>query len=155
MNHIDAQLRFDSENRANVHLLLARTTEVDNWIAERHYLKSTPAGARLRFWVLVEGKRVGAMMWGRPVARNLDQDRLLELTRMYFIDDTPRFIESRGLGMARSYIRKHLPEVKGLLAYSSTGEGHEGTVYEADGWFCVGMSGGAHGKIGMAGQTGI
>lgn len=89
-------------------------------------------------------------MWGRPVARGLDQARLLELTRMYFIDDTPPFIESRALGMARSYIRKHLPDVKGVLAYSSTGEGHEGTVYEADGWFSVGHSG----KVGWDSRPG-
>lgn len=33
------------------------------------------------------------------------------------------------------YIRKHLPRVKGLITYASTGEHHEGTVYVADGWF--------------------
>jgi len=135
-----AQLRFDAERKANVQLLVVHTTEVDKWIAEHHYLKSTPCGARLRFWVLVDGKRVGAMMWGRPTARNLDQWKLLELTRMYFIDDTPPFIESRALSMARKYIRKHMPEIKGLIAYSSTGQGHEGTVYEADGWFQLGVT---------------
>jgi hypothetical protein len=80
------------------------------------------------------------MMWGRPVARDLDQERLLELTRMYLVDDTPPFIESRVLAMARGYIRKHTPDIKGVLAYSSTGEGHEGTVYEADGWFQLGRT---------------
>lgn len=29
---------------------------------------------------------------------------------------------------------------KGLVAYSSTGHGHEGTVYQADGWFEVSRS---------------
>ena len=79
-------------------------------------------------------------MWGRPTARTYDYSRILELTRMCMIDDTEPFAESRALGMARKYIRKHLPEVKGLISYSSTGEHHKGTIYQADGWFAVGQT---------------
>ena len=119
-------------------LSVVHSTELDRWIAERHYLHSTPAGAIVRKEFLSEdGCRLGAMMWGRPVAPQADQAQLLELTRMYFIEDTEHCIESRALAMARKYIRKHHPQVKGLLAYSSLGEGHKGTVYWADGWFVV------------------
>jgi len=79
-------------------------------------------------------------MWGRPTARTLDQHSLLELTRMYMIDDTEPNAESKALAMARKYIRKHMPHVKGLIAYSSIGAGHEGVIYRADGWFPVGMT---------------
>lgn len=122
-------------------LEVAHTKELDRWIAEHHYLGNTPAGARLRLWVLDQGgRRIGAMMWGRPVARNLDGEKLLELTRMYMVDDTEPNAESRALAMARKHIRKHLPQIVGLLAYSSTGKGHEGTIYAADGWFVTGRS---------------
>jgi len=122
-------------------LEVCRTVELDRWIAERHYLRSAPAGARLRLWVLDDdGNRIGAMMWGRPTARNLDQRSLLELTRMFLIDGTEPFAESRALAMARKHIRKHMPEIKGLIAYSSEGAGHEGTIYRADGWFAVGQT---------------
>jgi hypothetical protein len=117
------------------------TTEIDKWIRERHYLGTTPAGARLRLWVLDEkGNKIGAMMWGRPSARKLDQKKLLELTRMVMIDNTDPFSESRALKLARKYIRKHLPEIKGLIAYSSTGQEHEGTIYMADNWFELGRT---------------
>ncbi|MBA9088852.1 hypothetical protein FHR92_005399 [Fontibacillus solani] len=117
------------------------STELDRWVSERHYLQSSPAGARLRLWIIdSNGDRIGAMMWGRPTARSLDSVNLLELTRMYLIDDTEPFAESKALSMARKYIRKHYPQIKGLLAYSSTGEGHAGTVYLADGWFPFGYT---------------
>lgn len=117
------------------------STELDQWIIDRHYLRSSPAGARLRLWVLDErGKRIGAMMWGRPTARSLDSNNLLELTRMHLIDETEPFAESKALSLARKYIRKHYPTIKGLLVYSSTGEGHTGTVYLADGWFPFGRT---------------
>jgi hypothetical protein len=116
-------------------LNVLHTEELDRWIAERHYLKSVPAGAVIRLEFTDSGKRVGAMMWGRPTSRNVDQTHTLELTRMFFIDDTERFAESRALSMARKHIRKHLPHIRGLIAYCSTDAGHKGTVYEADGWF--------------------
>ncbi|MNM64185.1 hypothetical protein D3C81_755730 [compost metagenome] len=122
-------------------LEVERSTDLDRGIADRHYLQSVPAGAKLRLWVLDDqGKRIGAMMWGRPTARSLDRERLLELTRMCMIDETDAYVESRALSLARKHIRKHLPQIKGLLAYSSTGEGHKGTVYLADGWFPFGLT---------------
>ena len=116
------------------------TKELDAWIAERHYLGMTPAGAVLRLEFTENGRRIGAMMWGRPTSPKLDQKSILELTRMVFINDTERFIESRALAMARKHIRKHYPQIKGLIAYSSTAEGHRGTIYEADGWFKISES---------------
>lgn len=122
-------------------LEICHSVELDKWIIERHYLHSAPAGAKLRLWIKDEsGNTIGAMMWGRPTARTYNQERILELTRMYMIDNTEPFAESKALAMTRKYIRKHLPQVKGLLAYSSTGEHHKGTIYEADGWFAVGTT---------------
>lgn len=117
------------------------TTEIDSWIKDRHYLKSTPAGAVLRLEFLDDaGRRIGAMMWGRPVSPKVDQKHILELTRMYFTDDTEHCAESKALSMARKHIRKHYPHIKGLIAYSSTAEKHQGIIYQADGWFKLGES---------------
>lgn len=125
----------------NLRLEVCHSKELDRWIIENHYLHSAPAGAKLRIWVLDDaGTKIGAMMWGRTTARTYDKDRILELTRMHMIDDTDPFVESKALGMARKLIRKQLPQVKGLIAYSSTGEKHKGTVYLADGWFAVGLT---------------
>lgn len=122
-------------------IVSTNSTDLDRWIAERHYLKSAPAGARLRLWVLDNGGNyIGAMMWGRPTARSLDQSELLELTRMYLIDETDHCAESQALALARKHIRKHLPTVKGLIAYASTGQEHDGTIYRADGWFALGLT---------------
>ena len=72
------------------------STEIDRWIKERHYLHSTPAGAVLRLEFLDDtGIRIGAMMWGRPVSRKINQKTILELTRMYFVDETEPFVESK------------------------------------------------------------
>lgn len=117
---------------------IVHSTEIDQWLAERHYMHSCPAGAVLRMEFLNDsGERIGAMLWGRNPSPKQDQKNQLCLTRMYFIDATEQFAESRALAMARKYIRKHCPRIKGVTAYSSVGAGHRGTVYMADGWFEV------------------
>lgn len=119
-------------------LNIVHSMELDEWVKSRHYLKSVPAGAVIRMEFLDDsGNRIGAMMWGRNPSPKQNQVSQLCLTRMFFVDDTEHFVESRALAMARKHIRKHYPQVKGLCAYSSTGQGHEGTVYQADGWFVV------------------
>lgn len=123
-------------------LNIVHSTEIDQWIKERHYLQSVPAGAVIRMEFIDDKtqKRVGAMMWGRPTARKINQTSILQLSRCYFIPDTEPFIESRGLAMARKYIRKHYPQIKGLITYASTAEHHKGTIYIADNWFLIGES---------------
>lgn len=117
------------------------STELDRWIKERHYLHSTPAGAILRLEFLNDDRtRIGAMMWGRPISSKIDQSHILELTRMYFVEESPKNTESYALAMARRYIRRHYPHIRGLIAYSSTAEKHQGTIYQADGWFKISES---------------
>lgn len=121
-------------------LKISHSKRTDEWIKQRHYLHSVPAGAVIRMEFYESGEIIGAMMWGRNTSPKQDQKNMLCLTRMYFVDGTERFSESKGLGMARRYIRKHYPHIKGLVAYSSTGAGHEGIIYQADGWFEVSRS---------------
>ncbi len=122
---------------------ILHTTELDRWITEYHYLHTAPAGSVLRMELTDDaGNRIGAMLWGRNPSPKQDQRNVLCLTRMYCIEDTVPYTESRALSMARKYIRKHCPQIKGLVAYSSLGAGHEGTIYKADGWFEVSRSSG-------------
>lgn len=129
--------------KENMKINIVHSTELDRWIATYHYLHNTPAGAVLRMELLDDtGKRIGGMMWGRNTSPRQDQYNVLCLTRMYCVDDTDPYTESRALAMARKYIRKHCPQIKGLVAYSSVGAGHEGIIYKADGWFEVSRSSG-------------
>jgi len=135
------ELNVFDYSKKNIRLEISHSEDIDKWIAKHHYLGCTPAGARIRMiFKDREGTIVGAMLWGRPTSRKIDQEKILELTRMYFVNDTDRFIESHSLGLARKHIRKHYPKIKGLLAYSSKGENHEGTIYEADNWFKIGVT---------------
>lgn len=146
MNYVQTEIIDDiAFSRMGIRLEICHTTDIDQWIIERHYLHSVPAGARLRMaFKDKDGRLLGAMLWGRPTARELDQYGILELTRMVFEDDTARFVESHCLGLARKHIRKHMPDIKGLVTYTDKGMGHEGIACQADGWYQFGVSDSAH-----------
>jgi hypothetical protein len=112
----------------------SESREVAAWIKERHYLRRTPPGYVHALEFLYRGARVGAMLLGRPSSRAMDPAQILEVTRIYFTDDAPFNIESRSLAMMRKHVRTWLPGIKLLISYSDPSEGHQGKIYEADGW---------------------
>lgn len=107
---------------------------LEDWIAEHHYLGYCPIGSRLKLAVYHENRLVGGMLWGRPTSPYIDQKKTLELTRMYLLDECPRNSESYCIGQATRLIRRQLPEIDTLLAYSDPAQGHVGTIYKAAGW---------------------
>lgn len=133
---------------AQLHLRRAQPSEAiaqKHWIAERHYLESAPPGFVHVYEFTLGSELVGGAILGRPGARQYDPDRILEVTRFFFVDATPTHVESKGLAMMRKHIRIWIPKIRLLLAYSDPEQGHEGTIYEADGWAPLGLTDGAWG----------
>ncbi len=110
------------------------------WIAELHYLKSKPPGF-VHVLEFTEGRElIGAMIIGRPSTRAYDPGKILELNRVYFIQETAPNVESQGLAMMRKHVRVWLPGVRLLISYSDPSQGHKGSIYAADGWAPFGMT---------------
>jgi len=110
------------------------------FVEKFHYLGYTPLGAKANLGVFYGDRLVGVVMFGHPAARWEDQRHTLELFRMVLLDDCPRNSESRALGLACRWIRKHMPGIRRLIAYADPAKGHKGTVYMAAGWRYVGMT---------------
>lgn len=145
IQEINPQLSFNLKcltNNSQIRLVISHSMELDDWIAKRHYLGYCPPGAKLRAWIFMGNIPIGAIMLGRPSAHAYDNGTVLELTRFVFIDEIPHCIETRSLAMIRKYIRKHFPEIKGLISYSSPPNDHHGTIYKADNWSQLGETSG-------------
>jgi hypothetical protein len=123
----------------------SETREVLQWIKDHHYLRSTPPGFVFILEFLEGRERIGAMQVGRPTSRKIDAQRILELTRMYFVDQAPANTESAALAMLRRFVRRWFQGIRLLLAYSDPAQGHRGTIYEADGWAPFGRTAPSHG----------
>ena len=118
----------------------SETRELKDWIAANHYRQSCPPGF-VHLYEFTEGKEViGGMLLGRPSAKQYDPDKILQLHRVFFIDETAHCVESQGLSMMRRYVRVWIPQIRGLFSYSDPSVGHEGTIYEADMWCPLGLT---------------
>lgn len=111
----------------------AESREVAEWIRTHHYLDELPPAYRFALEVMNGRERIGAFLLGLP-PRGYDQTRWLALWRVYFIDATAPNVESQGLAMMRRFVRVWVPSTRMLVSYSDPEQGHEGVIYEADGW---------------------
>ena len=119
----------------------SETQATKQWVAANHYLQCAPPGFGFILEFYERGYLVGAHIWGRPQAvRMYNADKVLQLYRVFFCDETERCVESQALAMARKHIRIWIPQMRLVLSYSDPSVGHEGTIYEADGWCDLGLT---------------
>lgn len=118
----------------------SESVELKDWIAANHYLQSCPPGF-VQMLEFIEGKqRIGGMLIGRPAAKTYDANTILQVHRVWFVDETEHCVESKALAQMRKHIRVWLPQIRLLLSYSDPSAGHVGTIYKADGWAFLGMT---------------
>lgn len=106
-----------------------------HYVREWHStLPSSPAGMRVGFLVYAPNLTpVAVAMWGRPTARNEDQEETLELTRLAHSPDAPYNLGSWSLARMRKWIRQNMPEIKRIISYQDA-DVHDGAIYKADNW---------------------
>jgi len=110
------------------------SNKVDHIIRKNHYLRSVnDVITKHRYLITVPLRGVvGAAAWAKPVAREENQRDTLELHRFWTSDVLPQNSESYALG----YMMRDLDnyDYDKLITYSSTGQGHRGTIYKATNW---------------------
>ena len=92
-----------------------------------------------------KGKLIGVAVYGFPVGRqtvksitpNLENNEVLELTRLWLEDDAPKNSESYFLGKTFDWLRKNT-DIKVLISYSDPMQDHLGIIYQATNWLYQG-----------------
>lgn len=111
-------------------------------IKKLHYSGKVVSNSNLHFGVFLNGKLEGAMQLGSPMDKRksiaLVKDTLwsgmIELNRMAFSDNLPRFSESRAIGYVLRLIRKNYPQIKWVQSFSDATACGDGTIYRASGF---------------------
>ena len=109
---------------------------------EIHYSGKVVPNSKLHFGVFLNGKLEGVMQFGSPMDRRKSLalvggtkwNGMIELNRMAFSDDLPRFSESRALGYALRTIKKQYPHIKWVQSFSDATACGDGTIYRASGF---------------------
>jgi hypothetical protein len=116
--------------------------DADKLIKKYHYSHKVVNNSNLHFGVFYNDKCEGAMSFGSPtdkrkvigLVENTLWHEMLEINRMAFSDNLPRFSESRALSVAFRIIKKNYPQIKWILSFSDACQCGDGTIYRAAGF---------------------
>lgn len=113
-------------------------------VVENHYLHRRASA--MHCYGLFDGEEmIGCVVYGKPASHALckgvcgpeEAHRVIELTRLWIKDGTPKNTESFLIGNSL----RQLPKDKDIIvSYAEIGAGHVGTVYQATNWIYTGMS---------------
>lgn len=116
----------------------ARVPELRRFVVQHHYSKACPPGA---YWFSAwhGDDLVGVMLFRKPslpktgAAYECD----LELSRLVLLDEAGRCSESRFIGWALRWLRRHSNK-HAVISFADPLFGHVGTVYKASNWAYLG-----------------
>lgn len=122
---------------------ILNTTAID-MVIKYHYAHRKPANTKISYGLFLEDCLIGCIIYGNPFAiktrQSLFRDPnlfdILELNRLFVFDGTPKNTESYFIG--RTF--KLLPKPIALVSYADTGEGHNGSIYQATNWIYTGLT---------------
>ena len=118
--------------------------EATKMVVENHYLHRR-ASTMFAYGLFDGEKMLGCVIYGKPASPSLcvgvcgpeESSRVLELTRLWIADGTPKNTESYLIGRSL----RLLPEEKDIIvSYAEIDAGHIGIVYQATNWIYTGMS---------------
>ena len=108
--------------------------------AKHHYLADKDFMNIRSYGALYDGVILGSISFGLPNAKEMkglftkdNQSGVFEIVRLAFDDRCPKNSESRLIGISIKLIRK-AEQVKLIISYADTGQGHEGIIYKATGF---------------------
>jgi len=113
-------------------------------VTESHYLhRSCPCSFAFGLFCKDSGGLVGVIVYGTPSSAPLrsgvcgkdEAGNVIELTRLWVADGTPKNTESFFIGNTLPLIDKEI-----VVSFADPTAGHVGTVYQASNWIYTGLS---------------
>lgn len=118
--------------------------DANEMVVESHYLHRR-ASTMFAYGLFDGEEMIGCVIYGKPASPSLcvgvcgveESSKVLELTRLWIKDGTPKNTESYLIGRSL----RLLPKEKDIIvSYAEIGAGHIGIVYQATNWIYTGMS---------------
>lgn len=111
-------------------------------VAKFHYSGKSTQNSQLHFGVFLNDKLEGVLQFGPPIDRRkmlglVDGSKwgdMIELNRMAFGPNLPKFSESRALSICFKLIKKHYPQIKWVVSFADGCQCGDGTIYRASGF---------------------
>lgn len=127
-------------------------------VVKKHHYLHRSASAMFTFGLFDGMDLIGVAIYGKPASPSLcvgicgpdESERVIELTRLWIEDGTPKNTESYFIGQT---LRMLPPEFDIVVSYAEIGAGHSGIIYQATNWIYTGLSD-AHVEWRLDGESG-
>ena len=120
-------------------------TAVAQAVVKKHHYLRRSASSMFTFGLFEGMDLIGVAIYGKPASPSLcvgvcgpdESERVVELTRLWIEDATPKNTESFFIAQTL----KLLPdEYDIVVSYAEIGAGHSGIIYQATNWLYTGLS---------------
>lgn len=119
------------------------------YIIEHHYSHGCHNGPSPCYGLFEGDNLIGVLMFATPCSENVrasvfgpeHKDWVTELHRLHILDVTPKNAESWFISRCLKLLKKDKPNIKAVLSFADSTEGHEGTIYKATNAYFLGTTG--------------
>lgn len=119
----------------------------NEFVKKHHYSGKVMQNSSLHFGCFLDNQLHGVMSYGTSMQKSsiisLVQpcrwNEMLELNRMAFDENLPKYSESRCIAVSIRLIKKNAPHIKWILSYADGCQCGDGTIYRASGFNLTGI----------------
>lgn len=119
------------------------------YICKNHYSHGCHNAPSPCYALYDNGNMIGCLMFATPCSENVRAslfgkeyvDNVIELHRLHILDITPKNTESWFISRCLKLLLIDRPQTWGVISFSDTTEGHEGTIYKATNFIQCGRGG--------------
>ena len=112
-----------------------------NFVNRYHYSGTSP-GVIHAFTLSFRGRILGVCLFSKPSRQNItipNANSLLELSRLFVVDGTPKNAESYFIAKCLHWLKVNT-EFDAVVSFSDPTEGHEGVIYKASNFKYLGQT---------------
>lgn len=121
------------------------------YIRKNHYSHGCHNGPSPCYGLFDNDNLIGVLMFATPCSENVRasifgsdyKDWVTELHRLHIMDCTPKNTESWFISRCLKLLKKDKPEIRAVISFADSTEGHNGTIYQATNAYRLGTTGSA------------
>jgi hypothetical protein len=122
-----------------------------DYIRKNHYSHGCHNGPSPCYGLFENNNLIGVLMFATPCSENVrasvfgkeHKDSVTELHRLHILDVTPKNTESWFISRCLKLLKNDKPNIKAVITFSDSTEGHNGTIYKATNAYRIGQTGSA------------
>lgn len=128
-----------------------KSSDAKEYIRTNHYSHGCHNGPSPCYGLFDGEMLIGVLMFATPCSENVRasvfgpkyKDNVTELHRLHILDVTPKNTESWFIMQCLHRLKEDKPQIKAVISFSDSTEGHEGTIYKATNAYRLGHTGSA------------